>query len=222
MANNLTVLYYSANSEDPVFEKNTRKILLENIGNLPLVSVTQEPALNLGQNICVGKHYACYGNEFRQIQIGLRAVKTEYVIVAEADTLYPPEYFNFEPQGGNCYRYGNVWFSYVRPGDVKPRKAIYKKYSDCAQIMKKDFWLKIIESAIGSDENHWFSEQDKPNTTTPRTDQELIWESQNPVITFKTINNVSRFTSRVHKVDSALVLPYWGDIGELRKKLSIY
>ena len=171
------------------------------------------------QCIMSSKDFVLY---FTENYKNLKAVQTEYVITAEADTLYPLEYFRFQPTRGDFYRYGNVWFSYVRPGDLQPRKAIYKKYSDCAQIMKKDFWLKFIESMIGDDESHWFTKQEKPIMRTPKTDPDLIWESQNPVITFKTLNNVGRFTSRVSKIDSVLSLPYWGNIGELRKELSIY
>ncbi|MCL4416324.1 MAG: hypothetical protein M1365_06465, partial [Actinobacteria bacterium] len=157
--------------------------------------------------------------------IGLKAVKTEYVITAEADVLYPPEYFKFQPTYGDNYRYGNVWLHYYRPKDNSGRKprAYFKRYSDGAQIMRKDFWLDFIKNMI-EDENKWFIEEDKPRKTkTPETDPEFTWTSENPVITFKTLNNISHFSSRASSKEYPPVtsLPYWGDIGELVKKLSI-
>ncbi|KKQ77866.1 MAG: hypothetical protein A3A96_00565 [Candidatus Zambryskibacteria bacterium RIFCSPLOWO2_01_FULL_39_39] len=223
--NNLTVLYYSANTEDPIFEANIRKKLIANMGDLPLVSVTQEPALDFGKNICVGKHHACYGNEFRQIQIGLKEVKTDYVITAEADVLYPPEYFKFQPTRGDCYRYGNIWLSYIRPQDDSQavQRAFFKKYSDGAQIMRKDFWLDFIRKMIG-DEDKWFTEENKPRRIrTPKTDPKFIWMGENPVVTFKTLNNVSRFSSRlpIREYKPVTTLPYWGDVGELIKNMIV-
>lgn len=223
--NNLTVLYYSSNQEDPKFEAKIKEKLLENMGDLPLVSVTQEPASGFGQNICVGKHHSCYGNEFRQIQIGLKEVKTDYVITAEADVLYPPEYFQFQPIKGDYYRYGNVWLHYVRPNNgSKPDVAFFKKYSDGAQIMRKDYWLDIIKNMIG-DNGTWFTEENKPRKTyTPPTDPAFTWTSLNPVITFKTLNNVSRSSSHLSSDEfkPLSILPYWGDIAKLKKEMCLF
>ena len=196
------------------------------MGDLPLVSVTQEPAPGFGHNICVGRHHPCYGNEFRQIQIGLRAVKTDYVITAEADCLYPPEYFKFQPTSGDCYRYGNVWLNYVRPQEnssPKAQVAFFKKYSDSSQIVRKDFWLDFISKMIGNEER-WFDEKDKPKKTpTPETKTEFTWTSESPVITFKTLKNVSRFSSIIStkEIKPLTDLPYWGNISKLKKEMAI-
>ncbi len=77
MTKGLTVLYYSASTENEKFEEAVRQNILVQKGDLPLISVTQKPLPNFGQNICVGPQYNCYGNEFRQIQLGLKEVKTE-------------------------------------------------------------------------------------------------------------------------------------------------
>jgi len=47
---NKTILYYTSNHEDPVFEQKIIDSLLENCGNLPIVSVSQKP-IKLGQNV---------------------------------------------------------------------------------------------------------------------------------------------------------------------------
>ena len=220
--NDVTVLYYSANVEDPKFEARIREKILANKGDLPLVSVTQEPAPGFGKNICVGKHFKCYGNEFRQIQVGLKAVETEYVITAEADVLYPPEYFQFQPTGADYYRYGNVWVHYVRrerSWNEWSKKAFFKLYSDGAQIMRKDFWLGLIEKALGEEEK-WYTEKDEPKMIYRlETDAKFTWVSENPVITFKTYNGVRRFTSIKKNTPPTEVLPYWGDINVLRKEM---
>ena len=88
----ITLLYYSAHSLPEKVEANFRNELT----GYPIISVTQKP-INLGQNICVGEigksHYNCY----KQILIGLREVKTEWVACVEDDTLYNLEHFSHRP-----------------------------------------------------------------------------------------------------------------------------
>lgn len=218
--NKLTVLYYSANTEDPIFEENIRQRLLANIGNLPLVSVTQISLPNFGKNICVGKHHSCYSNEFRQIQIGLKAITTPYVLTAEADCLYPPEYFQFKPkERGHTYRYGNVWVQYYLDPNRKNPKYYFKKFSDCAQAIDREMWLKAITQVLAG-RKKWSDPNDEPiQNFAIRTDPNYHWKSKNPVITFKTTNGVSRYTQLDRSVPPKKTLPLWGNAGILRKKL---
>lgn len=216
----LTVLYYSSCTEDERLEWHARNNVLRNKGNLPLVSVTQKPAKDFGENICVGEHFNCYGNEFRQIQIGLRAVKTKYVITAEADVLYPPEYFQFEPKNRNFYRYANVWLHFVRPGVTKPPVAFFKQYSDGAQIVKTKYWLMLLDKAMGK-ETEWYTKENAPRKLYKlETDPKNTWTSNIPVLSFKTLNNIGRYTTYSTKeVKPQTELPYWGNLGKLMKKV---
>lgn len=88
----LTVIYYTSNREEKEFENKVKAKLLEVIGKLPLISVSQKP-IDFRKNICVGDVGVCDANLFRQIQIGCEAANTPFVISAETDCLYPPEYF---------------------------------------------------------------------------------------------------------------------------------
>lgn len=214
-----TVLYYSADTEDPVFESKIREKLLANIGNLPLVSVTQKPAPGFGKNICVGKQLNCYANEFRQIQIGLKEVSTPYVLVAEADCLYPPEYFQFKPPvRGRAYRYDNVWVQYYLD-PAKKGKFCFKRYSDCAQAIDRDLWLEKITNGL-SDLPEWsVTGEAVPNVFQIKRDSNDVWSSKNPVVTFKTGDGVSRHTLLVKTVRPVSSLPYWGSAESLKKEM---
>lgn len=215
--NDITILYYSASTENENLENAVRENILKQKGDLPLISVTQKP-VDFGENICVGEQYNCYGNEFRQIQIGLDKIKTDYVLVAEADVLYPPEYFTFTPKGDDYYRYANVWVNYVlNPG--KKNKCYFKQYSDGAQMVKVSFWKNLINQTIGNDP-YWFTKENPcPKLYRLETDPALTWTSDNPVVTFKTTNGVSRYTSIRKNFEPKQVLPYWGDINKLKQKI---
>ena len=137
-----TILYYTSNSEPIGFEAAVIEKLLENCGDLPIISISQQP-LPLGYNICVGDVGKSTLNMFRQILIGARAAQTEYVVFAEADFLYPPEYFEFEPTGEDFYRYDNVWLVYPR------RQSYYQiPWSNGAQIAKRQFVIDQLEKYL--------------------------------------------------------------------------
>jgi hypothetical protein len=51
--NACTILYYTSNHEDEIFESNIIKLLKKMCGDLPIISISQKP-IELGENICVG------------------------------------------------------------------------------------------------------------------------------------------------------------------------
>lgn len=207
---NTTILYYTSNREDPVFESNIQKILVENSNDLPIVSVSQKP-IDLGMNICVGEKPHSYTSEFMQIRLGLEAIKTPYVLTAESDFLYPPEYFKFTPSElGKVYRFWNVWIAYDK---------FYKKgYSDGAQLVDRLLWLDLINKCLPSrkDWNQEMLGHCQPDRS-HRYD-EHPWTSSNPAISFKTKDNISSRT-QLKKEEPVKELPFWGDIKNLKEKL---
>jgi hypothetical protein len=206
-----TIIYYSSNSEDPKFEAKIQA----NLPDLPIISVTQKPC-TLGKNICVGERGNSYINEYRQILLALKEVKTPYFISCEADFLYPQDYFEFEPTGENIYRSDNVWI-------VKDR--FYKKpYSEGSQIAKTDYMISFIEHYLdGLPE--WFGTRPLPTDRffkTYQQHQKELWRlpftffHTDPCLSFKTGNGVMMATKTSgEKVDN---LPIWGNIKELKEK----
>lgn len=209
-----TVLYYSADTEDDKLAEFVRQNILKTKGNLPLISVTQKPHPDFGENICVGVHDNCYANEFRQIQVGLEKVKTKYVIVAEADSLYPSDYFRFKPtELGYLYRYDNVWVAFNGSFNY-----YFKNFSDSSQMLETEKWLTELNKLF-IDQKKWFSKKD--TVILPpykRTDPKHIWTGP-PVVTFKTGDGVSPLTNYKRNVSPQPSLPYWGSLNKLREEI---
>ena len=99
-----TVVYYSSNQDYKSFEDAVRNALLEAIGDLPLISVTQQP-LDFGHNICIGNVGRSRTNIYQQLRLGAEAADTVSVAVVEADMLYPPGFFTFIPANQDTYYY---------------------------------------------------------------------------------------------------------------------
>ena len=93
-----TVLYYSDNVIPETLQRLCLSWLRIAVGNLPIVSVTFEP-LDLGTNIVVGKQRRSEKQLYRQMEVGVQAIKTTHVYCAEHDVVYPQSHFQLpEPE----------------------------------------------------------------------------------------------------------------------------
>lgn len=211
-----TIIYYTSNREHPLFEKRIQEKLLENCCGLPIVSVSQKP-IKLGKNICVGDVGASGFNCFRQIQIACKAAKTRFVISAEADCCYPPEYFTFiPPRDDICYRNSNLYVM----GDhrnhwfYKPRGATH------AQVINREYYLKILEREFKGAPKWSVKEFNFPKERRRRSDifkpgEVKHYHSKNPVFQIKTHRGLRYYTAseRIPVYE----LPYWGKAKTIRK-----
>lgn len=205
---NATILYYTSNMEKGGFENRVRKTLLENCGDLPIISISQKP-IDLGTNICVGDDIGVSGfNMFRQVLIGCKEAKTKFIISAEADTLYPPEYFTFRPERDDvCYRNSNL---YVMP-DQRAFFFYKKEGATHAQIIGREFYIERLEWLF-RDAPMWCPEEKNfPKERHRKSDvfEEIeYYKTKNPVFQIKTHRGMRYYTNSdrtpVHE------LPYWG------------
>ena len=212
---NASIIYYTSNRENMSFERKVRETILENCGGLPIVSVSQEP-LDFGTNICVGDVGASGFNCFRQIQIALREVKTEFVIATEADCLYPPDYFQYRPERNDvCYRNSNL---YVMP-DKRDFYFYKKEGATHAQIMDTKCYLDRLNELF-KDAPLWSTEEmNFPRERHHRVDifdEVEHFNTKNPVVQIKTHKGLRYYT---HSDRTPIyTLPYWGDGKVIRKK----
>lgn len=210
-----TILYISSNVQNPNFEAKIMDNLIKNAKNKPIVWVTQEPLNKPGVNICVGRHASSYFNEFRQIEIGLNAIETPYVTMAEADCLYPPEYFIFDPpELGHRYLYENSWIQ-----DLYPRrdsKFRYKGVSDFAQVVDRKLWLEHLRQYLPKDPE-WSDENSLPYLQLHHFPDPTF--TGRPAISFKTEGSLSKKTPLKHNVPRRTSLELWGSALKLKEKM---
>ncbi len=203
----LTVLYYTSNRENEVFEEKIRQKLLEAMGDLPLISISQKP-IDFGKNICVGDVGTSGFNMFRQVLIGCKAAITPFVISAESDCLYPPDYFTFVPPRDNVpYRNSNL---YVMP-DRRPFFFHKEEGATHSQVVGREFYIERLETLF-KDAPEWnVAEKNFPKERHHRSDvfNEIEhFKTENPVFQIKTHKGMRYYTrserTPIHE------LPYWG------------
>jgi hypothetical protein len=196
-----TVIYYTSNREDPVFEQKVRDDIQSKIGDLPLVSVSQKP-INFGKNICIGDVGASEKNLFRQVVTACLYATTPYVIITEADCLYPKEYFNpqFDMDIEGRHFLQNVWIHYPNAG-----KFFYKGISDCAKICGRVHFIDLLMKHI----------EDKP--VPKHTEIKIL--STFPIINIKTGHGL-RPKTQVSTI-SEFSLEYWGTADYIKERMGL-
>jgi hypothetical protein len=212
---NSTVIYYTSNREKPEFEARIRAKLVETILDTPLISVSHKP-INFGKNICVGEHEPCDHNLYRQIQIGCEAAHTPFVTVAEADCLYPPEYFKFiPPKTDKFYRYDNLYILYK-----KYDYYFQKTTSECAIVVDRNLYIQYITELL-KDKSYWKEPGDPPLRNIFQPNSWETFTGQYPVINIKTGQSMRRYTRTISDRSDLDTLPYWGSVSDLKRTLLV-
>ncbi len=212
-----TIIYYTSNREDPAFEKRVQQNLLKVSGNLPIISVSQKP-VDLGpnsKNICIGDVGVSGFNMFRQVEIALNEAKTPFVTSAEADCLYPPDYFKFIPPSLHaCYRDSNL---YVMP-DFRSFFFRKKEGATHAQVIGREFYLKRLQELFKGAPKWSTEEKNFPKErigVSDIFDEITYFETKNPVFQIKTHKGMRYYThSDRTPIDS---IPYWGTGKKMRE-----
>jgi hypothetical protein len=206
------ILYYTGNFKAPKFTAKIVDRLIENSNGLPIISVSHQP-MNLGVNICVGDVGKSYLNAFRQMLIGAQHSEADYLIFAEDDFLYPPEYFQFTPNGEDFYRSDNTWLVLNRGPFYRSRPI------GGAQICKRSFVIRELENYLKGQVD-WLNDPEyRP--------QKLDWNGKSfklfstpPIVCFKTEGNLSNSGVNAGNIKHKSI-PYWGEVNELRKSYGI-
>lgn len=207
-----TIVYYTSNRENESFENKIREKLLANCGDVPIISVSQKP-INFGKNICVGDVGISNQNVFRQLQIGAKAAITPFIISAEADCLYPPDYFQYVPTEINeCWRNTNVWIL-----GVGGRGFYRKRYSEFSQICGREYLIESIDDYLEG-KGMWnpILEHGKYEKRLFGKRRWKFFELKNPTISIKTYDGMHLKTSTMAGTEVE-ELPYWGKAEDILK-----
>lgn len=209
------IIYLSSNQEDPEFEKKIQEDIAKKHGNMQIISVTQKPT-NFGKNICVGEVGASGFNFCRQVLIACENANTDFVIHTEADCLYSPDYFKFNPEKLDaCYRNTNI---YVQK--YKQDFACKKEMSTFSSIVGREFYIKRLKYLFEGMPMWSMEYKNFPKEIGKSLfDKFEYFETEYPCLSFKTGKGM-RHHSHTDEVP-VYKLPYWGSITELKKQYAV-
>jgi len=104
--NDLTIIMLTPNKVPKEWAKYHKEMLLKAVGNTRVITVSNEP-LDWGTNIIQDD----YGltNIYRQMLRASKLAETEFIAMADDDTLYPSDHFKYRPEA-NKFAYNlNRW-----------------------------------------------------------------------------------------------------------------
>ena len=216
-----TVVYYTSNKQPWDFEKRIQRRLLKTIGGLPLISVSQKP-MNLGDNICVGSVGASSQNAYRQLLIGAAKATTRFIAIAEADCVYSPDYFFFQPPRDDTFYLAKpLYVLFAQRGKAKvfvnkPRGSESTMVANRQLLMDRlEFILKDIGEwgTLSANGDGWPYLLERNSTLRER------FITKYPSVTFKTDHQMHRRTP--HDVNSKTrEIPYWGTATNLIRRFT--
>lgn len=205
-----TIIYYTANREQPDFEQKVIDGINSVKGDLPVISVSQKP-LDFGTNICVGDVGHTYLNAFRQLLIGSKEATTEYVVMAESDCFYPPTgYFDYEPKDTDViYTYDKVYVVWTNKDWFYP-----KEQTHASLIYGREFLINLLTESLKG-----LPEWSREKVRFPYFTKEHHFETftGTPIINVKTGYGVQKGTAIVKP--PVREIPYWGSAIEFKKKI---
>lgn len=201
------MIYYTCNREQESFEKKIRDKLWQAKGDLPLISVSHKP-IDFGKNICIGVQSPSDKLVYVQLLIGCKAAKTPFIINAEADFMYCPDYFKFiPPRTDKIYRYRHIRVAY------KYHWGWFRKaYSEGAQIVGRKYLIKMLEHDLE------YAHKDENKFVTYKHILPEWYGSDVACVTFKTGDSLHKYV-KIEKQKSVHELPYWGSIADMRQEL---
>lgn len=215
--NNTTVIYYTSNQEDEKFEAKIRENLLQAIGDLPLISVSQKP-IDFGKNICVGNVGVSNQNAHRQLQIGAMAATTPFIHFAEVDTLYPKEYFEYLPPVTDKIYRAPIYLLYLNRRSWRKDRFYFKQSSEASTVVGRKYIINWIDTYL-KNYGMWNPIKEIGNSGPKMIishEMYSIFNPEVPIISFKTGHSLHGS----HNCNGcAKILPYWGTPEEVINKI---
>jgi hypothetical protein len=199
-----TIVFYTSNQEKENFQTYilTSLIIDSESMNIPLITVSQKPLKNC-KNICVGDIGVSTQSILKQMLIGCEQSKTPFVTFAEADTLYPPDYFCYPAEDINK-RY---WFEPVYVLYHNKDAFYLKGRSDCGHMAGRLYVISLLKEALKKGKMMEYRGEYRPTKV----------EIEIPIINIKTGNGMNQKTQTSSV--PVLSLPEWGKASVLRKEL---
>lgn len=233
----LTVLFLTVNKVPEKWAEYHRKILLEAIGDYPLITISRKP-MDLGINL-IQDEGQTHSNIYWQMLRGAKLATTPYIAVAEDDSLYSKDHFSsFRPPLDTFAYNMNRWSLYTWGAPIYSMKPTRK--SNSTFIGPRELIIEALEERFKKFPNGiphqlcgelGFERIERNLGVTERKAVDFF--SYTPVIQFnhycgvwgnapgydpKTIDDhIKRLHKKTHGRIQAYDIPHWGRAEDLRK-----
>ena len=218
----LTIIYLTLNNLPDKWMEYQQKVLLEAIGDTQIISISRIP-MNLGINL-IQTEKVCSSNVYWQLLRAAKLATTEFIAVAEDDSLYNTEHYSFRPQKDE-FAYNNSHWSLFTWGE--PTYSWRNRKGNYTLVAPRLLVIESLEERFTKYPNGT-PEGKTGELGRSRTDR-MLGLTQHKVVEFSTTCPVINIChdnglddrARRHKKSfgtlRAYDIPYWGKAKELIK-----
>ena len=213
-SNDLTIIFLTVNKVPEKWAAYHKQVLMEAIGDTPIITISKKP-LDWGMNL-IQEEEPSVSNVYRQILRGAKLAATEYIAIAEDDTLYHKSHFEFRPEKDTFGYDGHRWgiFTWGQP-------FYYHKdrISNAAMIAPRQLAIEALEERFKKYPDSNLGELGKEKGKVSERKTKIFWPEMGMVY-FSHTNALDGTEQRRTKrpgVVQAYDIPYWGRAEELRK-----
>lgn len=212
--NDLTIIFLTVNKVPTRWAEFHRSILLEASCGAEIITVSKKPIW--GTNIIQDGEISA-SNIYRQMLRAAKLANTEYVAIAEDDTLYTKEHFRFRPRnsfGYNMSRWGLLSWK------KKPSYFYRHRESNSALIAPRELLIKCLEEYPDGAFGEVGKEKTARQYGLPRY-KVTRFHSRAPIVNFHHKYAIDKMEQLEKKSeDKSLIaesIPCWGESKELVK-----
>ena len=222
-SSNLTIIMLTASRVPAKWVQFHKKKLIEAAGTSPIITISREP-LDWGTNLLDTEKYGI-SNIYFQLLRGTKKAKTEFVAVAEDDTLYPKEHFEYRPPS-DTFAYNKNRLGLFRWG--KPTYFWKDRISNSTLIAPRKLAIEALEERFAKypdgTPSYYTGELGRPNI------EDKLKVSHRKSTWFTTELSVVRVDhelgidrlSRTHRKAMGILrsydIPHWGKAEDIVKK----
>lgn len=198
--------------------------LIEAANGSPIITISREP-LDWGINLLDTQSYEI-SNIYFQLLRGAKAAETEYIAVAEDDTLYPKEHFEYRPPP-DTFAYNRNRFNVFR-WSRKPTYFWKDRMSNSTLIAPRKLTIEALEERFkkypGGTPAGFTGELGRPNIEDKLgvSNRKMTWFSTEiSIVRIDHEMGIDRL-SRTHRKGMGILraydIPYWGKAEDIVKQ----
>jgi len=217
----LTIIYLTANRLLDAWVEYHADVLRCAAGQHPIVAISRRPVEGFTANLLDDTPIS-YTNVYRQLLRGARVAETEYVAMAEDDTLYPPGHYDaYRPEPDAVAYNENRWGLYTWTGVYSRRNRI----TNAVLIAPRAYLIDALEERFSRCSEamleRWAGEVGRPKlerglgVTIRRS---VLFQTDAPVVQLAHpdgLESAARHRRKKLGHDPTDTLPYWGHSSEI-------
>jgi hypothetical protein len=219
----ITIIMLTANRVPKKWAEFHKIKLIEAAGSAPIITISRKP-LDWGINLIDKEEYKI-SNIYFQLLRGAKAAETDFIAMAEDDTLYPKEHFEYRPDA-DTFAYNQNRFGLFSWG--KPTYFWKDRISNSTLIAPRKLTIEALEERFNKHPKgtptRFTGELGRPNIedNLKVTRRKAIWFStETSVVRIDHDQGVDTLSQSHRKgmgILRAYDIPYWGKAEDIIKK----